>query len=47
MSVRELITESSVAWKLLNGIVCIYKPAGVHHIVTQKMLKAKIASGKL
>lgn len=43
MSVRQLVTESTVAWKLMNGILCLYKPAGVHHIIAQNVLKTKIA----
>lgn len=44
MSVKQLVTESTIAWKLLNGILCVYKPAGVHHITAQKILKTKIAN---
>lgn len=44
MSVTQCVTEAHTAWKLLNGVLCLYKPAGVHSIVTQKILKAKIAN---
>lgn len=44
MSVTQFVTEAPTAWKLLNGILCLYKPAGFHSLTAQKLLKAKIAN---
>ena len=40
-----VITNSSAAWKMLNGIVCVYKPLGWGLKKTIKEIKNKLTQG--
>lgn len=37
------IQLSSDAWKVLNGLVCVYKPAGVEQESLQSQIKRNLA----
>ncbi|XP_066993412.1 pseudouridylate synthase TRUB2, mitochondrial [Anabrus simplex] len=39
-----LISEAPVAWRLLNGVICVYKPSGVSSYDLRKTLIGNIAS---
>lgn len=42
-----LINDSRIIWNLLNGVICVYKPAGVTSNQIRKNLITNISKGKI
>lgn len=40
-----LTNDSRIVWKVLNGVICIYKPAEVTSNQIRKTLMSKISTG--
>jgi hypothetical protein len=40
------ISEASKAWRLLSGVICVYKPLGTSLTKISNDLKHKLVSGK-
>lgn len=41
-----LTTEATLAWKCLNGVVCVYKPSSLSMGCLRKILALKLTEGK-
>lgn len=45
MSMGSYVSEARAAWRLLNGIFCVYKPAGMGSRALQNEIRKKLAIG--